>query len=317
MFNSTYFLYIHLIRIRFRRKESHMANDSTIIRLIIGALMIGSVYAVMGMSYSLIYKATGLMNLAQGDFLMLGAFIGLTFYDTLGLNIVVSFILTFVVMFVLGYVVQRYLIDSLLKKGANFSFIILCTAALSMAFQNGSQILWSPFTLHFPAIFDTSAIDFFGTKVAPENLLVLGIAAVSAVSLFVFLNRTKLGTAMRATALDQTAASALGINVHLTNGITWGLSAGLAGVVGMALGPVYGVYTTMGGMIAQKAFAGAVTGGYGNIYGAVIGGLFYGFMETFVSAYLTTTYKDVITFVVMIIVLTISPTGIFKEKVIE
>lgn len=294
-----------------------MSTESTIIRLIIGALMIGSVYAVMGMSYSLIYKATGLMNLAQGDFLMLGAFVGLTFYQVLGLNIVVSFILTFVSMFALGYIVQRYLITTLLEKGASFSFIILCTSALSLAFQNGSQLIWSPYTLPFPTIFNINSVDIFGAKVAPENLLVLAIAALVAVTLFVFINKTKLGTAMRASALDQTAASSLGINVQMTKGITWGLSAGLAGIVGMALGPVYGVYSTMGVMIAQKAFAGAVTGGYGNIYGAVIGGLFYGFMETFVSAYLTTTYKDVITFAMLILILTISPTGLFKEKVIE
>ena len=112
-----------------------MATETTIIRLIIGALMIGSVYAVMGMSYSLIYKATGLMNLAQGDFLMLGAYIGLTFYQTLGLNIVVSFILTFIVMFVIGYLVQRNLITALLNKGANFSFIILPT----YLYINGKQ----------------------------------------------------------------------------------------------------------------------------------------------------------------------------------
>ena len=294
-----------------------MTDLSVIIRLVVGALMIGSVYAVMGMSYSLIYKATGLMNLAQGDFLMLGAFIGLTFYDTLGLNIGLSFILTFIVMFILGYIVQRFLITALLEKGATFSFIILCTSALSLAFQNGSQIVWSPYTLHFPKIFPGGAVAFLCTTVAPESLLVLGIAVVGAVGLFIFINKTKLGTAMRASALDQTAASSVGINVQLTKGITWGLSAGLAGLLGMALGPVYGVYTTMGIMIAQKAFAGAVTGGYGNIYGAVIGGLFYGFMETFVSAYLTSTYKDVITFVMLIIILTIAPTGLFKEKVIE
>ena len=291
-----------------------MSIESTIIRLVIGALMIGSVYAVMGMSYSLIYKATGLMNLAQGDFLMLGAFVGLTFYQVLGLNIVVSFILTFVIMFALGYIVQRYLITTLLEKGASFSFIILCTSALSLAFQNGSQLIWSPYTLPFPTIFNTNSVNIFGAKVAPENLLVLAIAALGAVTLFVFINKTKLGTAMRASALDQTAASSLGINVQMTKGITWGLSAGLAGIVGMALGPVYGVYSTMGVMIAQKAFAGAVTGGYGNIYGAVIGGLFYGFMETFVSAYLTTTYKDVITFAMLILILTISPTGLLRKK---
>jgi len=290
---------------------------SVIIRLLIGALMIGAVYAVMGMSYSLIYKATGLMNLAQGDFLMLGSFIGLTFYKTLGLNIVLSFVLTFIIMFAIGYLVQNYLITVLLNKGASFSYIILCTAALSLAFENGAQLIWAPYTLQFPSIFKTYSVDFLGAKVAPENLLLLFIAVVGGVGLFLFLNKTKFGTAMRATALDQTAASALGINIQLTKGVTWGISAALAGVVGMALGPVYGVYSTMGSMIAQKAFAGAVTGGYGNIYGAVIGGLFYGFVETFTSAYLTTTYKDVITFALLILVLIVSPSGIFKEKVIE
>lgn len=294
-----------------------MNASGMIIRLIIGALMIGSVYAVLGMSYSLIYKATGLMNLAMGDFLMLGAFVGLTFYKTFQLNIYLSFILTFMVMFIIGYVVQIFLIDELLKRGASFSFIILCTASLSLLFQNGSQILWAPYTLPFPAIFSKRMVKLFGFKVAPENLLVLGIAIIAAVGLFTFLKKTKFGTAMRAAALDQTAAAALGINVPLTKGITWGLSAALAGVLGMALGPIYGVFSTMGAMIAQKSFAGAVTGGYGNIYGAVIGGLFYGFLETFVSAYVTTTYKDAITFCVLILILIISPTGIFKEKVIE
>lgn len=289
----------------------------TIMRLVIGALMIGSVYSVLGMGYSLIYKATGLMNLAQGDFLMLGAFVGLTFYKTLGLNIYVSFLLTFIVMFIVGYVTQRYLITVLLDKGASFSYIILCTAGISLLFQNGVQLVWAPWTLAFPAIFSSPSVGFLGTKVAPENLLVLAIATLSAVSLHFFLNKTRFGTAMRASALDQAAASSVGIDVGLTKGITWGLSAGLAGILGMALGPVYGVYSALGAMIAQKAFAGAVTGGYGNIYGAVVGGLFYGFVETFTAAYLTTAYKDVITFAILIVILAVAPNGIFKEKVIE
>ena len=106
-----------------------MMTGEMLIRLTIGALMIGSVYSVIGMSYSLVYKATGMMNLAQGDFLMLGAFVGLMFCDTFGLPPFFGFLLTFVVMFVLGYCVQRYLIAYLLKKGATLSFIILCTAA--------------------------------------------------------------------------------------------------------------------------------------------------------------------------------------------
>ncbi len=288
-----------------------------VMRLVISALMIGSVYAVLGMGYSLIYKATGLMNLAQGEFLTLGSFVGLTFYKTFGLNIYLSFVLTFIVMFVVGYITQRYLITVLLNKGANFSYIILCTAGLALLFQNGAQIIWAPYTLQFPQIFKTSNVAILGTKVAPENLLVVGIAIVSAFSLYFFLNKTRLGTAMRASALDQRAASSVGIDIGLTKGITWGLSAGLAGLLGMALGPIYGVFSALGSMIAQKAFAGAVTGGYGNIYGAVIGGLFYGFVEVFASAYVTTTYKDVITFAILIVILSIAPNGLFKEKVIE
>lgn len=294
-----------------------MVTSSAILKLIIGSLMIGSVYAVMGMSYSLIYKATGLMNLAQGDFIMLGGFIGLTFYKTLKLNIIVSFVLTFIIMFAIGYVVQRYLISHLLNKGASFSFIILCTAALSMAFQNGAQLLWTPNVVSFPALFKSATVEFLGVTVASENLFVMILGILAAVFLIVFLNKTKFGTAMRASALDPVAAEALGINVQFTKGVTWGLSAALAGILGMALGPVYGVFTTMGVMIAQKSFAGAVTGGYGNIYGAIIGGLFYGFFETFAAAYISTTYKDVMTFAILIIILTISPKGIFNEEVIE
>ena len=220
-------------------------------------------------------------------------------------------------MFLVGYVTQRYLITILLNKGASFSYIILCTAGLSLMFQNGVQLVWEPYTLRFPPIFKNTSVAFLGIKVAPENLLVLVIAVIAAFSLYFFLNKTRLGTAMRASALDQRAASALGIDVGLTKGITWGLSAGLAGILGVACGPVFGVYSALGAMISQKAFAGAVTGGYGNIYGAVVGGLIFGFLETFASAYITTNYKDVITFAVLIVVLAISPNGIFKEQVIE
>ena len=116
---------------------------SIILKLVIGALMIGSVYGVLGMGYSLIYKATGLMNLAQGDFMMFGAFIGLTFYKYLGLPIFAAFILTFVVMFFLGFFVHRCLISTLLKKGAAFAYVILCTAAVSMILQNTAMLSWT------------------------------------------------------------------------------------------------------------------------------------------------------------------------------
>lgn len=288
-----------------------------IVRLIIGGLMIGCVYGVLGMAYSLVYKATGLMNLAQGEFLMIGAFLGLTFYKIWGLPYAVAIVLTFAVMFALGWLIQVGLITKLLKRGATFAYIILCTAAISMILQNGALVVWGAIPLYFPSIFPVTTVKFFGVNVAPEQLVVLGLGITAMFGLHLFLNKTKFGTAMRAAALNPKAASSMGINVSVTRGVTWGLSASLAGMLGAALGPYYGVYTTMGALIGQKAFAGAVAGGYGNIYGAIIGGMFFGFLETFTSAYITTVYKDCICFGVMILVLVFMPTGLFKEQVLE
>nr|WP_326165320.1 branched-chain amino acid ABC transporter permease [uncultured Oscillibacter sp.] len=288
-----------------------------LIKLIVGALMIGSVYGVLGMGYSLIYKATGLMNLAQGDFLMMGAFVGLTYYKTLHLPYLLAISLTFATMFALGWLVQSGLIAPLLNKGGSFSYIILCTAAVSMVLQNSALVIWGAIPLYFPSIFPVTSVSVLGAKVAPESLMVVVLGIVCMFGLYFFLNKTKFGTAMRASALNQKAASALGINVSLTKGITWGMSAGLAGLLGAALGPYYGVYTTLGALIGQKAFAGAVAGGYGNMYGAIIGGMFFGILETFTTAYVTTTYKDCLSFAVLILLLIVMPTGLFKEQVLE
>ena len=288
-----------------------------IILLIIGALMIGGVYGIVGIGYSLIYKSSGLMSLCQGDMLMFGAFIGLTFNKFLQLPFFVALILTMVVMFLLGMGIQKFLITPLLKKGAQVAYVILCTVAISMILQNFAMLEWGSQTFQFPAVFGINSIEFLGVTIAPEQLLVLIIALVCMVALHLFMRKTLFGTAIRAAALSEIAASSMGINVPMTKGVAWGLAASLAGAIGVCLGPVYGVYTAMGILIGQKGFAGAVSGGYGNIYGAMIGGMFFGFLETFVSAYVTTAYKDFISFAVLIVVMIFMPKGLFREEVLE
>lgn len=288
-----------------------------IVRLIIGALMIGAVYSVVGIGYSVIYRASGLMSLCQGDMLMFGAFLGLFFNKSLGLPFPIALLFTTVLMFLLGMGIQKFLVIPLLKKASGFASVILCTLALSYVLQNTALIGWGSRMFQFPSIFKTNSINIFGIGVAPENALVLGAAILVMIILHLFMTKTKFGTAMRAAALDETAASAVGINVGVTKGVAWGIASGLAGAIGCLLGPVYGVYTTMGILIGQKGFAGAVSGGYGNMYGAIIGGMFFGFAETFISAYISTSYKDCISFGILIIILTFMPTGILKSKVLE
>lgn len=285
--------------------------------LIIGALMLGSIYSIIGMGYCLIYKSTGLMNLAQGDFVMVGAYLGVTFYKFLGLPYVAAIILTAITMFLLGMFIQRGVIVTLINRGSSFAYVILCTSAISMILQNGAQLIWGVTELKFPSIFDTPFVNFLGGKVAPESLMVLALSCICVVGLYTFMNKTKFGIAMKAEAMDATAASSMGINVPLTRGVAWGLSAALCGMIGVAIGPIYGVFLTMGALYTNKGYGGAIMGGYGNIYGALVGGMFYGFMETFVSAYITSTYKDLVSFAVLILCLTFMPTGLFKEPIIE
>lgn len=288
-----------------------------LLTLIIGALMLGGVYGLVGMGYGLIYKASGLMTLAQGDMLMIGSFLGLTFYKYLHFPFLVSLLLVMVIMFALGMFIERVLVTSLLARGAQTVYVILCTISISMLLQNGAMFAWGSNVMQFPSIFGVATINLFGIEIQPERLLALGVGFVCMIALHFFMQKSKFGTSMRAAAQDELAASALGINVPLTKGVAWGLASMLAGTVGVVVGPIYGVYTAMGALIGQKSFASAVVGGYGNMYGAIVGGMFFGFVETFVSAYVTSTYKDFISFAILIVVMVFMPTGLFKEQVME
>jgi branched-chain amino acid transport system permease protein len=186
-----------------------------------------------------------------------------------------------------------------------------------MVLQNIAMFSWGSNVMQFPPLFKAATITVLNYKIIPENLLCLAVGVVFMAALQFFMKKTRFGTSMRAAAQDELAASALGINVPAAKGAAWGIASMLAGAIGVVVGPIFGVYMSMGAMIGQKAFAGAVVGGYGNMYGAIVGGMFFGFVETFVSAYITSLYKDFISFGILIIVMVVMPTGIFREAVME
>ena len=271
-----------------------------VVTLIVGSLMIGSVYGMLALGYSLIYSASGLMTFTQGQLLMLGAYLGLHFYKNMGLPFVVAFLLTVVIMFVLGIVMEKTLIRVLLNKGATSIYIVLSTIGVSIILPNLAQALWGSQTLQMPSIFPVETVKIFGVNVQPESILIVVAGFAAMIFLHLFMTKSRFGISMRAAAMDPLAASSLGINVSLTTGLTWALAAALAGGIGCLLGPVYGVSTGMGDIIGNKGFAGAVIGGYGNMYGAIVGSLLLGLVETFVAGYLTTTYKDFVCFFLLI-----------------
>ncbi len=285
--------------------------------LLISGLALGAVYSMIGIGYSLIYKASGLMTFVQGDILTLGAFLGLTFNTMLRLPYWLSLILTVVVVFLIGFLIEKGIIRRLLNKDVNLIYIVLSTIALSYVIQNGAQAIWGGTYLYFPSVFSVTTVEILGVAVQPEVILCFVMALVGMICLYIFMNKTKNGTAMRAASMDRMAAEACGINVSWTTGLTWGIAAGLAAAGGMLVGPIYSVYITLGASLGKKAYAGAVIGGYGNMYGAMVGGLLLGLFETFAAGYISSEYKNLMAYILLILFLFIRPTGIFNERAIQ
>jgi branched-chain amino acid transport system permease protein len=286
-------------------------------KLLISGLVLGSIYGLIALGYSLIYKASGLMSFVQGDIMTLGAYLGLTFYSMLHLPYWLSLLLTIAIAFFFGILLERGVIRRLLNKNVLPIYVVLATIAIANIIQNASQITWGSISLYFPSIFNIMTVKVLGVNVQPESLLCMAVAVVCMFALHIFMSKTKIGTSMRAAAMDPIAAQTCGIDVSLTTGVTWGLSAGLAAVAGMLLGPMYGVYSTLGAAIGRKGFSGAVIGGYGNMYGAILGGMILGVVETLAAAYISSSYKNMIAYLILIIFLFVKPTGIFNERAIQ
>jgi len=287
------------------------------IQLLVGGLKLGVVYALVAMGFSLIYSASGLMTFVQGDFFMLGAFIAFTLYVILGLPFLLAAALTLGVMFVVGLLTHRALIGPLLRRGSGAIHIVLATIGLAYFLQNFAMLAWGTEVYNFPSVFGDEARKIAGVNIVPEKLWVVAIAVVCMLILHLFMTRTKMGTAMRAASQNRVAAGVLGINVPLTEGLTWAIAAMIAAVGGILLAPIYGVYAMMGVRISLKGFAAAVVGGYGNMYGAMLGGILFGLLETFSSTYISSEFKDITTFAALLIVLFYVPTGVLKSPIIE
>ncbi|MDR2433587.1 MAG: branched-chain amino acid ABC transporter permease [Treponema sp.] len=285
--------------------------------LLVGALMIGAIYGLMGLACSLIYRASALMSFAQGEFLMMGAFLGLILFRDNRVPYLITLLICIMTMLLAGFLMERFIIRIILNKGGRAIQIVLVTMGISILLQNLAVIFLYSDVQMFPPILNVHYIDFGLVRIAPESIMGAGMAIVFMILLQFFMTKTKMGTAMRAAAQVPDAASVCGINVSFTKGLTWGISTMLTAMAGLMIGPVYGVQPAMGYTIGLKGFAAAVIGGYGNMLGAVIGGFFMGFVETMAAGYIASDMKDFVSFSILIVFLLVKPTGIFNAKIIE
>jgi branched-chain amino acid transport system permease protein len=285
--------------------------------LLVGAIMIGAIYGVMGLACSLIYRASALMSFAQGEFLMMGAFLGLILFRDNHVPYPITLLICIAATLLVGFLMERFIIRTILNKGGRAIQIVLATMGLSIILQNFAVIFLYSDVQVFPPILKVQYLDFGIVRIAPESIMGAVMALVFMILLQFFMTKTKMGTAMRAAAQVPEAASVCGINVSFTKGLTWAISTMLTAMAGLMIGPVYGVQASMGYTIGLKGFAAAVIGGYGNMLGAVIGGFLMGFVETMAAGYIASDMKDFISFSILIVFLLVKPTGIFNAKIIE
>ena len=290
-------------------QEGSFLSIQMFIQQLIGGLTMGSMYALVALGCALIFSGMKVVNWAQGEFYMIGAFVALTFFVSMHIPFWISLALTIVVMFLLGVLLEKLSINPV--RESDHLTLLMITIGLSIALKQLANIIWSPIGAVFPTIFGDRAFEIGGVYLVPQNLWVLLIGCIIMVLLYFLMYKTKLGMTMRAVSQSRSTASLMGINTKRTDAIVFGLGAALAATAGVFMAPLTYVEPAMSASIGIKGFVAAVIGGFGNLFGAVLGGLLIGVIETLGSFVISSGYKDAIVFAILIIVLIFRPQGLF------
>jgi branched-chain amino acid transport system permease protein len=289
-----------------------MDHAITAIELIIGGLAIGSVYSLVALAHSLIWSGVRVVNFAQGEVFMSGAFVSLTVLMGTRLlplqPFIISLLAGVVAASLAGLLTYIVAIVPTVKK--DFLYHIGSCLGMSIILQNTAILIWGSSGMPFPAIFSTQPVRILGFLIVPQDLWIMGISLLAMAVLYVFLSKTRIGTAMRAAAQNRSVAGLMGISHTMTDSLTFVVASGLAGLAGILAAPKFFVTPQMGSIVSSKGFSAAVVGGFGNIPGAVVGGLLLGVLENISAGFISSEYKDATAFLLMLFILMYKPGGI-------
>jgi branched-chain amino acid transport system permease protein len=272
-------------------------------------LTAGGVYALIALGFVLIYKSTDVVNFAQGELVTWGAYFGLVTFVALHLPFPLAFLLALAASGALGLVIERVAMRPLLGGPALTS--IIATIGVGLVLQNAIRLIWGGDIQPFPPVFDATPRVLGPVRVTAQSAYVLLLAIVLMAAFAAFFRFTRTGTAMRATAQNRPAAALMGVRVERMNTLAWVLGGTLAGAAGVLLAPLIVVAPDMG-FVALKAFAAAILGGFSSFAGAIFGGFVLGVVESLAGAYVSTAFKDIVSFAVIIGVLVLRPAGLLQ-----
>jgi branched-chain amino acid transport system permease protein len=283
-------------------------TTSIVLQLIVAGLSSGSIYALVGLGLMLAFKGTGVVNFAHGELVALGAYSALFFSIVLKLPYWQVFLLALAVCAVAGIVLERLLIRPLMRAPA-FT-VVVATLALGLMIKNVLRLSWQESVSSFPTPFDDLSLRIGEITINPNYVWIITCSFVIMGLLALFFRKNLTGKAMQAVSQNTTAARLMGIRVSRFFTLTFAVSAAIAALAGVLMGPVVGVESEMGAVIL-KGFVAAILGGFNSLPGCVVGGLLLGLLETFGGAYFGGTFKAVTAFVLLMFVLLVRPHGIF------
>jgi len=294
-------------------------NFELLIQLVMNGLIVGLLYGVVGMCFVLVYKSTQIVNFAQGEFLLIGAWVCWAFLVYLQLPFIVGFLLTLVFMAGFGMLLQMIVLRPMI--GEPIISVIMVTIGLSMFFQALMKWIFGVSAESYPKVFSQESFEIFGLQVEAAYLMSTGFALIIMAAFYWFFKHSKQGLAMRATAFDQQVAQSLGISVKRVFAMSWAIAATVSATAGVVIGMVNGVSDSLS-VIGIKVFPAVILGGLDSIVGAIVGGLIIGVLEN-VAEFFDGQYLhwgnlyDIAPFYVLLIILWFKPYGLFGTKDIE
>ena len=289
-----------------------MTLTSQIIQYLLSGLVMGSSYALIALGFTIIYNGTNVINLAQGEFVMAGSLLMVTFTQKLGLNLAEAFALSVAAVGLLALVFERLAIHPL--RNAEPITLVIVTIGASILMRGIAMFAWGKNAYPLAPFSGDKPISFLGATILPQSFWVFGITIVVVVALQLFYKFTLTGKAMLACAVNRTAARLMGINVESMVMLSFVLSGMLGAVAGIIIAPITLTRYDVGVMLGLKGFCACILGGLGSSTGAIVGGIVLGVLESVGAGLISSNYKDAIAFLILLLMLFVRPQGLMPLK---
>ena len=280
------------------------------LQFLLTGLTTGSIYALIAVGFVTIYNVTGVINFAQGEFVMVGALTCVSLYQA-GLPLIAAIPLAVLIAALVGLAMERSMIYPV--RNSSFVTLIIITIAASILLRGLGLLIWGTYPLSLPTFSANKPILIGNAVITTQSLWVLGTLFVLLAVLYYFFEKTVMGTALRASMINPKAAGLMGINTSNMSALAFTLSAAVAAMAGIVMTPITGAIYDMGLFLGLKGFMAMVMGGMRNVVGAVIAGFFIGVLEAFATGYLSSSFSEAIAFAILLLMLFISPSGLFYK----